>query len=133
MKEGLMPLPGYEHYWTDGLGNVWSTKRNKAKRLSATAIRSRGRKRYLRVKIAGETRLVHRIVATALVGRDLRSWETVNHIDGDTQNNCLDNLEVVTHAENVRHAVENGLYCSGPQWYAARGLEYPGTGGTFND
>jgi DNA-binding XRE family transcriptional regulator len=32
----------------------------------------------------------------------------VNHIDGDRRNNSVDNLEWVTHAENMRHAYEHG-------------------------
>lgn len=54
--------------------------------------------------------------------RVLLAHETINHIDGNTLNNLQGNLEIASHAEQVAHAVQNGLYCSGEEWYKARGL-----------
>ena len=33
----------------------------------------------------------------------------VNHIDGDKQNNSIENLEWVSHSENMIHAYKMGL------------------------
>ena len=38
---------------------------------------------------------------------------TVNHKDGNTLNNSIENLEVITIEENQLHAKENGLLASG--------------------
>ena len=47
----------------------------------------------------------HRIVAGLYLKRDkLRIY--VNHIDGDRTNNTLDNLEYVTHSENIQHSFD---------------------------
>lgn len=52
--------------------------------------------------------LLHRIVASAFCEKKSVTAE-VNHIDGNKDNNCADNLEWVEHGENLRHAYENGL------------------------
>jgi hypothetical protein len=55
-----------------------------------------------------DNQLVHRLVARAfhpmVDGKSL-----VNHIDGDTTNNCAENLEWATHTENNQHARDMGL------------------------
>ena len=37
---------------------------------------------------------------------------TVNHIDGNPKNNCANNLEWITRAENIRDAQRNGVYAA---------------------
>lgn len=53
-------------------------------------------------------KMLHRIIANAFCERRRKNTE-VNHIDGNKQNNRADNLEWVTHAENLQHAYESGL------------------------
>jgi len=57
---------------------------------------------------------IHRLVAeTFLENPDSKPF--VNHRDGDTHNNRLDNLEWVTHQENMRHATACGLTAKGSE------------------
>ena len=53
---------------------------------------------------------VHRPIAYTFCNNNNHSLDdTVNHIDGDPTNNSADNLEMISHAQNIRHACEIGL------------------------
>lgn len=49
------------------------------------------------------TMKVHRLVADAFMGQRFNG-ETINHKDGNKENNKLENLEAISNIENCRHA-----------------------------
>ena len=51
---------------------------------------------------------IHRLLAELYIPNP-ECKRTVNHIDGNKQNNCLTNLEWHTDSENIKHAYDNGL------------------------
>lgn len=54
------------------------------------------------------TIFVHRLVAMNFISNPDKK-RSVNHKDGDKTNNNVDNLEWVTHSENMKHAYANGI------------------------
>ena len=70
-----------------------------------------GKDGYLRTQFDDKTRTVHRVIASAFIPRDPKR-EFVNHIDGNKQNNHINNLEWCTRSENLKHAYEHGLKSS---------------------
>lgn len=116
----LVPVPGFVGILTDCLGTIYSVRRGKLKALKNFQHGGKTRKIYFRVALAEQKIFVHRLIASVYYGSKIPSDLHVNHIDGDTENNCITNLEIVTHRENTKHAKENSLYCSGVAWHEAR-------------
>lgn len=53
--------------------------------------------------------IVARLIATTFYGYDIHTKLTVNHIDGNRDNNDINNLELVSREDNNRHAHDYGL------------------------
>lgn len=56
-----------------------------------------------------ETFFVHRLVATAFIGKCPNDCVQVNHKDGNKKNNVPSNLEWCSREGNMRHAYRNGF------------------------
>lgn len=59
-------------------------------------------------KIVGGSSTLHRILAHCFKG-GIPEGMVIDHLDGNKLNNELDNIEIITHAENTKRAYEKGL------------------------
>ena len=71
-------------------------------------------KGYLQVQLCKDEKrklfLVHRIVAEHFIPRLNEEQDVINHIDGNKQNNNVENLEWCTQEQNVQYAIKNKLF-----------------------
>lgn len=62
---------------------------------------------YLSNQGKRQAKKIHRMVAESFIyNDDPHNKTTVNHIDGDRGNNCVDNLEWSSYSENLKHAYD---------------------------
>lgn len=111
MVEEWKDIKDYEGlYQISNTGKVKSLYRDTEKILIGDVIRSG--KGYLSVGLTKNKKvksfLTHRLVAQAFIPNPENKPE-VNHIDGNTLNNNVSNLEWCTHRENINHAWKTGL------------------------
>ena len=104
----------FEGYFIDSKTfEVFSVKRGKPYKLKESYVRDTRKanpKRYKQVGVPGCT-LLHRLIADTFI--KCVDGLTVNHINGNTLDNSLSNLEVVTIEENQLHAKNTGLIPKG--------------------
>ena len=85
-------------------GNVVSYKRGFGYPLKVMHDRSG----YQRVGTGASSQRVHRMVAETWIPNP-NNYTQVNHINGDKDDNRVENLEWVTPSQNLRHAYRTGL------------------------
>ena len=113
-------IPGYEGRYTisiDGhIFNRWGNKLN-------PHVNPHG---YMQVQLtddAGKRKnwLHHRLVALTYIP-NAEDKPHINHINGIKTDNSVNNLEWCTRSENVKHAVDSGLYSRGKGNHAGHKL-----------
>lgn len=116
---GFREIPGFPSHLIDSNGRLYSKH---YKRICKPFVNHLGYA-IASVKDGNGTpcsRSVHHLVMAAFKYEDYlkidkcskvhgRDRYVVNHIDGNKLNNCIDNLEVITNTENIRHARDNDL------------------------
>lgn len=126
MEEIWKDIPDYKGYQASNFGRIrthnkttytkkhgvrhWSDRILKPKVCRATRSKNRFDQRVELWKDGKhKTFLVARLIGVTFLGE---SNLTINHIDGNSLNNNVDNLEWVSLKENIQKAFKNGLYPS---------------------
>jgi len=101
-------IEGYPHLLISRAGKVWTTTYNRELHPHLT---NRG---YLRVNLSKDKTVkrasVHRLVAEAFIPNP-DNLPTVDHIDGNKLNNCVENLQWLSQSDNCRKAVPSRGGC----------------------
>lgn len=103
----LIDAPGYFIFPT---GSLWSEKSKKFLKSTKGGYQGKYRKYALYVNKKYKLKYVHRLVMEYFGPLCPIDKVEVNHIDGDTSNNHLENLEWVTSSENTRHGIRTNLF-----------------------
>ena len=98
-----------ERYIVSDTGLIWAIKKDGLK-LKKQRITPKG---YKTTNIDKVPLLVHRIVMEAFKGK---SDLTVDHIDGNKENNNLNNLEYVTQTENAKRFHDKKVLWNGKEF-----------------
>jgi len=101
-------VPGYPDFQASSLGRIRSVRVRIIKPCRNYKTLSDD-PQYEIVSIGNRKVLVQRMVAAAFAGKAIPASLKVHHKDNDKANNRADNLEVVTHAQNIKYAYDDGI------------------------
>lgn len=102
----LKEIENYSNYLVSDDGRIFNKKGHEIKqRLNRDGYPTI----FLWKNNKGTCYCVHRRVAIAFISNP-ENKPCINHKDGNKANNTLDNLEWCTYSENLRHAIDTGLF-----------------------
>ena len=104
MDEKFVKVKGYDGYEVSNTGKIKSLKTN---RLLTPQKNNCG---YLYILLTDQNKkvkinLIHRLVFDSFIG--IEDGLEINHLDEDKENNRLDNLELITHEDNLKKYRDN--------------------------
>lgn len=99
----MKDIKGYEGlYAITEDGQVWSYRRNKY-------LKQQQARNYLSIELHKDNNrknyFIHRLVAETYIPNP-HNLPEVNHIDENKYNNCVDNLEWISHKDNMNHGTQ---------------------------
>lgn len=122
MEEIWKDIPDYLGYQVSNLGRVRThnkityTKKSGERHWKDRILKPKGQTYATGYRVdlwkngKPKSYLVARLVAFTFYEVDINNHElTVNHIDGNRFNNNIQNLELISLADNIRHAFDTGL------------------------
>jgi hypothetical protein len=121
MQEQWKPVVGYEGlYEVSNLGRVKSLPRNGTIKIERILKQNQNGYGYLHVGLRNKslkTKLVHRLVADAFLNYISKKGEIViDHINNNKKDNRLDNLQIITHRENISKIQGGNSKYTGVHW-----------------
>lgn len=114
--EREFPVPGFDKYYVTASGQVISYCGKSRRVLKQSVIKKRQSKTreycYVHLQIAGKDKKksvsLPRLILAAKLGRWLEPWEQARHLDGNCNNNHMDNLAAGCVINNLLDDIENG-------------------------
>lgn len=106
-------IPNFSRYEASNLGNLRSTNYKNSGNIKVLKP-AFDKKGYLKTMLQSDNGkycswMVHKFITLAFYGEREKDY-TVDHIDGNKENNSIDNLEYVTRSVNCKRAVDLGLW-----------------------